>query len=81
MEIPFPAKDFIRAFGRKFNIDVSEFIAVTQFETDGEVILPGMVRFITGRKKINFTSMKIGHLEKAVIAGRLDETILSDTDQ
>lgn len=72
------AKDFIRAFGRKFNIEVANFIAVTQFETDGEVILPGMVRFLSGRKKIDFKVITIGDLEKAVIIGRLDETILSD---
>ncbi len=70
------AKDFIRAFGRKFNTDVANFIAVTQFETDCDVIIPGMVRFLAGKKKIIFKEIKIGDLERAVIAGKLDETIL-----
>jgi hypothetical protein len=70
------AKDFIRAFGRKFNIDVANFIAVTQFEEDGEVIIPSAVRFLTGKKKLDFAEMTLGHLEKAVIKGKLDETIL-----
>jgi len=72
------AKDFIRDFGRKFNIDVANFIAVTQFETDGDVILPGMVRFLSGMKKINFKYIKLGDLERAVISGKLDETILKN---
>jgi hypothetical protein len=72
------AKDFIRAFGRKFNIEVANFIALTQFESDGDVIIPGMVRFLSGKKKIIFKNIKIGDLEKAVIAGKLDDTILEN---
>jgi len=74
------AKDFIRAFGRKFNIDVANFIAVTQFEEDGDVIIPPAVRFLAGKKKLNFAEMTVGHLEKAVSYGKLDESIF-ETDK
>ena len=61
------AYDLIIAFGKKYNIDVSGFIFTKYFNDE-----PSM--FDTTRKVEPFT---IGHLEKAMIARRLDEEIMN----
>ncbi len=70
------AVEFIIAFGKEFNVDVSKFMAADYFRSEGDFILPAIIRFITGRKKKVRKVLTIGHLEKAVIAGRLDEQVI-----
>lgn len=62
------ATDFFTAFGREFNVDVSKFMAADYFKGDGIDV------FGLGKPKSPFT---VGHLEKAVIAGRLDEKVIN----
>lgn len=71
------AVEFIVAFGKKFNVDVSNFMAAEYFSPEGDVILPAIIRFFTGKKKRKQKDLKIIHLEKAVIAGRLDEEVIN----
>jgi acyl carrier protein len=71
------AVEFITAFGREFNVDVSHFMAADYFEPEGDVILPAILRFLTGRKKEQKKVLTVDHLEKAVIAGRLDEEVIN----
>jgi acyl carrier protein len=65
------AVDLIVAFSKKFKLDVSNFIAADYFKPEGLDIL-GF--FSKGIPRKNLT---VGHLEKAVIAGRLDEEVIN----
>jgi acyl carrier protein len=71
------AVEFIIAFGKKFNVNVSKFMAAEYFNPEGDLILPAIIRFLTGKKKRKQKCLKIIHLEKAVIAGRLDEEVIT----
>lgn len=62
------AIDFFIAFGREFNVDVSKFMAADYFNGEGVDI------FGLRNPKKPFT---VGHLEKAVIAGRLDDEVIN----
>lgn len=72
------AVEFIVAFGKEFNVDVSKFMAADYFSSEGDSILPAIIRFLTGKKKQKQKDLKLKHLEKAVIAGKLDEQVISD---
>jgi acyl carrier protein len=71
------AVEFIAAFGKEFNVDVSHFMAADYFEPEGDIILLSILRFLTGRKKQSKKILTVGHLEKAIVAGRLDEDVIS----
>ena len=69
------AIDFIVAFGKEFNVDLSKFMAKDYFSPEGDFILPALLRFFTNKKAIKRKSLTVGHLEKAIVAGKLDESI------
>ncbi len=75
------AVGFILALGKQFNVDVSNFRAAEYFEPEGDKIFPMIVRFFTGRKKAKNKELLLGDLEKAVIAGKLDNTVIEGLDQ
>ena len=62
------ANDLLIAFSKKYNIDITNFIFEKYFNDE-----PGVFGF-RNRAIHPFT---IGHLEKAIIAGRLDEEVIS----
>lgn len=70
------ATEFIMAFGKQFNVDVSNFMAAEYFESEGDKILPAIVRFFTGQKKAKNKELLLVDLERAVIAGKLDDTVI-----
>lgn len=72
--------DFLIAFGTEFNVDVSKFMAADYFSGEGWD-LGDIIRFITGRKKPEKKILTLGHLEKAIKAGRLDEEIINTSTQ
>jgi acyl carrier protein len=62
------AAELILEYSKKYNVDISNFIFTKYFNEESSVF--------TMEKRIwPFT---IGHLEKAVIAGRLDEEIINN---
>src|SRR5688572_14125648 len=69
--------EFLIAFGKEFNVDVSQFPIGDYFGDEGDPILPAIIRFLTGKKKRQTKTLTIGHLEKAVKAGRLDEEVIN----
>jgi acyl carrier protein len=71
------AVEFIVAFSKEFNVDVSKFMAAEYFSPEGDVILPTIIGLFTGKKKARQKDLTIKHLEKAVIAGRLDEEVIN----
>ena len=62
--------DFILAYGKHFKVDISNFMAADYFEPEG-------MNLITPRTIPNKKTLTLGHLEKGVIAGRLDETVIN----
>lgn len=71
------AVEFIIAFAKEFNVDVSHFMAAEYFSPEGDIILPAIIRALTGRKKTKQNELTVGHLEKGILAGRLDEEIIN----
>jgi acyl carrier protein len=69
------ATEFLIAFGKKFNVDVSNFMAADYFGDEGFDIIAWILNFFPGGKERK--SLTVAHLEKAVIAGRLDETVIN----
>ena len=70
------AVEFILAFGKEFNVDVSNFMLADYFSPEGDFILPAIIRFLTNKKKRERKSFTVGHLEKAIMAGKLDENTI-----
>ena len=71
------AVEFITAFGKEFNVDVSKFMIGEYFRPDGDIILPALIRLFTGRKRPERKNLTIRHLEKAILAGKLDEEVIA----
>lgn len=71
------AMEFIMAFSKEFNVDVSKFMAAEYFSPEGDSILPAIIRMFTGKKHPKQKELRIKHLVKAVVAGRLDEEIIN----
>ena len=72
------AVEFIIAFGKEFNVDISKFMAADYFSPEGDTILPAIIRIFTGKKHPKKKELTIKHLEKAIITGRLDEEVINN---
>ena len=64
------AIDFIVAFGKRFKVDVSNFMAADYFDAEG-------VGWFMPNYNPNKKKLTLGHLVKAVNAGRLDELVIN----
>lgn len=62
------ANELIIAFGKRYNVDISNFWFEKYFYDEPNVFKS------QGRVIVPFT---IGYLEKAIIAGRLDEAVIN----
>lgn len=71
------AMEFITAFSKEFNVDISQFMAAEYFSPEGDFILPAILRMFKGSKKKKQKTLKIIHLEMAIKAGRLDEEVIN----
>jgi acyl carrier protein len=71
------AVELLIAYGKEFKVDVSNFMAADYFSGDGDVILPALIRFFTGKKKPQKKALTVGHLEIGITVGRLDEDVIN----
>ncbi len=71
------AVDFLIAYGKIFNVDLTKFMAADYFGGEGNVLLAELGKWLTGKSKRNRKTLTVGHLEKGVKAGRLDEEIIN----
>ena len=72
------AIEYIIAFGKEFNVDVSNFMAADYFSSEGGFKLPpAIVKLFGIKKKPRKKELTIMHLIKAVIAARLDEEVIN----
>jgi acyl carrier protein len=72
------AIEFILAFAKKFNVDVSNFMASDYFDAEGDKILPALGRLFFNKNEPLKKQLIFGDLERAVIAGKLDDTIIEN---
>ncbi|MBC7485864.1 MAG: DUF1493 family protein [Cytophagaceae bacterium] len=70
------AVELIVAFGKEFHVDVSNFMAADYFSAEGDPVLPAIINFFTGKNEKKVKHLKLKHLQRAIIAGRLDEDII-----
>jgi acyl carrier protein len=71
------ADDFIIAFSKEFNIDISNFEIAKHFKGEGDTTLIGIVNFFKGNKtEEKYSALTVGDLERAILAGKLDETVI-----
>ncbi len=68
---------FIVAFGKEFNVDVSNFEIGKYFKGEG-IDLAGILNFLNRKKseEVKQSVLTVGDLESAIIAGKLDETVI-----
>lgn len=71
------ADEFLIAFGKEFNVDVNKFPIGDYFGDEGDPLLPAIIRLFKGNDKREKKTLTVGHLEKAIIAGRLDEEVIN----
>jgi|ERR1035437_4071105 acyl carrier protein len=69
------AIDYILAFGKEFNVDVSKFNAPTYFEDEHNILMVSLFKSIF-RIKDSKKILRIGHLQKAILLGKLDESVI-----
>ena len=67
------AVDFIITYGKAFNVDVSNFMAADYFGSEGGIRVP----VFFGSNKRHRKTLTVKHLEKGILAGRLDEEIIN----
>jgi len=70
------ADDFFIAFAEKFNVDISGFKIGDYFGNEEEFV-SSLIKDLFRNKEKGIKSLNIGQLEKAVIAGRLDEDVIN----
>jgi Protein of unknown function (DUF1493) len=71
------ANEFLIAFGQEFNVDMSKFMAGDYFSDETAGAAGTIMRFFSWNNKPNKKTLTLGHLEKAVAAGRLDEDVIN----
>jgi hypothetical protein len=72
------AIELLVEYGKTFNLDISRFMAVEYFDGEGDPILPAIIRFLKGKKKKKNKILTVGHLEKGIYAGCLDEETINN---
>ncbi len=69
------SEEFLLAFSKEFSVDVSKLPLEEYFGDEGDVILLEIIKFFNKKKKKK-KILTVGHLEKAIVAGRLDEEVI-----
>lgn len=75
------AIEFILKYSKHFNVEVSNFMAADYVEPEGDRILPFLIGLITCRRKEKLKKLLVGHLEKGMEFGRLDEDAIASYKQ
>ena len=70
--------EFLIEFGKEFNVDVSNFKAADYFDGEGGEFIESIIKIFSRKKEAPKQILTLGHLEKAVYFGRLDEEVIHD---
>lgn len=66
------AFEFMEAYGKKFNVDLSKFDLNKYFPPEGDKILPLIIRLVTFRKEPEYSPLTLGDLERGIQEGKIE---------
>ena len=69
------AIEFLVAYSDKFQVDVTNFMAADYFDGEGPDVLGFVLALFIPAKKQR-KDLTVGHLQKGIIAKRLDEQVI-----
>lgn len=72
------ATEFIMAYSKRFNVDVSRFMAADYFRAEGGISFSYFSEGIFGREGKRYKNLTVGDLEKGILARRLDQEVLEN---
>lgn len=67
------AVELIIDYGKRFNVDVSNFMLADYFSAEGHDLFFGLFRKNKKKRKM----LNVGHLYKGIIDGRLNESVIN----
>jgi len=68
--------DLLLLYSEKFKVDISEFNVKKYISPEGDTILPALIRLITGKKKAKEKNLTVLHLQKGIICGKLNDSVI-----
>ncbi len=74
------AVELLVNYGKRFNVDVSKFMAADYFKGEGgiDLILDGLARFLTGEiPSSGLKVLTVRDLENGILAGKLDGEVIN----
>ena len=75
------ATELLIDYGRRFNVDVSNFMAADYFKGEGMDLIGGLLRIFAGKQRSQkYKVLTVNDLEKGINAGRLNEEVIAGTN-
>ncbi len=71
------AVEFIIAYGKKFNVNVSNFMLADYFDGEGSNIMSFIDKLVTGKLKERNKTLRVINLQKGIELGKLDEETIT----
>jgi acyl carrier protein len=71
------ASELLIKYGKRFNVDVSKFMAADYFKGEGIDVIEGLIRLFSGKQSGALKTLTVYDLEKGIVAGRLDEEVIA----
>jgi acyl carrier protein len=71
------AVEFLIAYGKEFDVDVSKFMAADYFSPEGSGFISLIKSFLRIEDDSTKKHLTVGHLLKGIEAGRLDEGVMN----
>lgn len=65
------ATDFLKKFSKAFEVDIANFNYSDYFPSEGDWILPSLIRMLTFQSKIKYKELTIEMLLQSIKVGRL----------
>lgn len=65
------ARDFFKRFSKAFEVDITNFNFSDYFPSEGDWILPNLIRMLTFQSKIKYKELTIEMLLQSIKFGRL----------
>lgn len=72
------AAELLVNYGKRFNVDVSKFMAADYFKGEGVDMIGWLIRLFSGKQRVSkLKVLTVNDLEKGRIAGRLDDEVVA----
>jgi acyl carrier protein len=74
------ATELLVNYGKRFNVDVSKFMAANYFKGEGVDVIGSLIGFFTRKQSgLGLKVLTVCDLEKGICAGKLNEEIIAST--